>query len=58
MAFGCLQTVTHAQQATNAEPFGVWKPQTLASGVYGPDPKYVWYAGEVIKIDGTNFHYQ
>ena len=54
---GWFQSAVHAQTGTNAEPTKTWKPQPLASGLYEPDPKNLWFAGELIKIDGTNFHY-
>ena len=57
IVFGLLQTASDAQQATNAQSSVAWKPQALASGIYEPDSKYRWYAGEVIEIDGTNFQY-
>jgi hypothetical protein len=34
-----------------------WRPQALANGLYEPDPKESWFAGELITINGTNFHY-
>ena len=34
-----------------------WKLQPPTSGLYGPDPSQRWYTGELVRIDGTNFHY-
>jgi len=54
---GYLQAAIDAQAATNAQSAAVWKPQPLANGLYEPDPRHRSFAGELIGIQGTNFHY-
>jgi hypothetical protein len=57
IVFGHLQSATHAQLATNVQSSVAWKPQALSNGLYEPDPRISWFAGELIRINGTNFHY-
>jgi hypothetical protein len=48
---GTIGCVHHQSRIPN------WKPQPPVNGVYGPDPRESWFAGELIRIKGTNFHY-
>ena len=57
IVFGYLGNASDAQEATNAQSSVDWKPQALSSGIYEPDRECYWFAGEVIRIDGTNFYY-
>ena len=49
--------LAQAQQNRKAASQPSWKLQPPISGRYVPNPSRSLYAGELIRIDGTNFHY-
>jgi hypothetical protein len=52
-----LGVLAYAQQSHRAVVSVSWKLQPPVSGRYVPDPSKSWFAGEIVQIDGTNFHY-